>query len=159
MDGDDGGTTHSAASAVMVARWLQPDFQIVCVWPYGLEGLWLRYAALQNFMPSTLAQSKERKGSNFAAQRSGAIVQKPKGPNTYNLKIRLQPSGNHDCTDEQKGGAESITNQVIIRNGTWCRRQWAKESLPYLLPLNVQLSKGTMAPQISGLGCLIYMPQ
>ena len=28
------------------------------------------------------AQSKERKGSNFAAQRSGAIVQKPKGPNT-----------------------------------------------------------------------------
>ena len=38
-------------------------------------GLWLRYAALQNFIPSfpwiapppsTLAQSKERKGSNFA---------------------------------------------------------------------------------------------
>ena len=35
------------------------------------------------------AQSKERKGSNFAAQRSGAIVQKPEGPNTYDLKIRL----------------------------------------------------------------------
>ena len=35
------------------------------------------------------AQSKERKGSNFAAQRSAAIVQKPEGPNTYNLKIRL----------------------------------------------------------------------
>ena len=35
------------------------------------------------------AQSKERKGSNFAVQPSGAIVQKPKGPNTYNLKIRL----------------------------------------------------------------------
>ena len=33
------------------------------------------------------AQSKERKGSNFAAQRSGAIVQKPEGPNTYDLKI------------------------------------------------------------------------
>ena len=32
------------------------------------------------------AQSKERKGSNFAAQRSGAIVQKPEGPNTYDLK-------------------------------------------------------------------------
>ena len=29
--------------------------------------------------PSTLAQSKERKGSNFAAQRSGAIVQKHEG--------------------------------------------------------------------------------
>ena len=29
------------------------------------------------------AQSKERKGSNFAAQHSGAIVQKPKGPNIY----------------------------------------------------------------------------
>ena len=39
--------------------------------------------------PSTLVQSKERKGSNFAAQRSGAIVQKPEGPNTYDLKIRL----------------------------------------------------------------------
>ena len=32
------------------------------------------------------AQSKERKGSNFAAQLSGAIVQKPEGPNTYNSK-------------------------------------------------------------------------
>ena len=32
------------------------------------------------------AQSKERKGSNFAVQRSGAIVQKPEGPNTYHLK-------------------------------------------------------------------------
>ena len=32
------------------------------------------------------AQSKERKGSNFVAQRSGAAVQKPKGPNTYNSK-------------------------------------------------------------------------
>ena len=31
------------------------------------------------------AQSKERKGSNFAAQRSGAIVRKPEGQNTYNL--------------------------------------------------------------------------
>ena len=35
------------------------------------------------------AQSKERKGSNFAALHSGAIVQKPKGPNTYVLKIQL----------------------------------------------------------------------
>ena len=35
------------------------------------------------------AQSKERKGSNFAAQRSVAIVQKPEGSNTYDLKIRL----------------------------------------------------------------------
>ena len=32
------------------------------------------------------AQSKEMKGSNFAAQRSGAIVQKPEGPNTYDSK-------------------------------------------------------------------------
>ena len=35
------------------------------------------------------AQSKERKGSNFAALRSRAIVQKPEGPNAYNLKIWL----------------------------------------------------------------------
>ena len=39
--------------------------------------------------PSTLAQSKERKASNFAAQCSGAIIYKPKGPNTYDLKIWL----------------------------------------------------------------------
>ena len=32
-------------------------FKIVCVWPFGLEGLWLRYATVQ---------IKERKGSNFA---------------------------------------------------------------------------------------------
>ena len=36
--------------------WL-PDgysriFRIICVWPFGLEGLWLRYAALQNLIPS-----------------------------------------------------------------------------------------------------------
>ena len=43
------------------------------------------------------AQSKERKGSNFAAQCSGAIVQKPEGPETYDLKIRLSPSGNLGC--------------------------------------------------------------
>ena len=38
------------------------------------------------------AQSKESKGSNLAgsvAERSGAIVQKPEGPNTYDLKIWL----------------------------------------------------------------------
>ena len=35
------------------------------------------------------AQSKERKGSNFAAQRSGARVQKPEGPNAYDLGIWL----------------------------------------------------------------------
>ena len=33
------------------------------------------------------AQSKDRKGSNFAAHRSGAIVQKLEGPNSYDLKI------------------------------------------------------------------------
>ena len=33
--------------------------------------------------------------ANFAAQLSGAIVQKPEGPNTDDLKIWLSPSGNH----------------------------------------------------------------
>ena len=51
--------------------------------------------------PSTLAQSKERKGSNFAAQHSGAIVQKPEGPNTWDLKIWLQPPGNYDLATWQ----------------------------------------------------------
>ena len=41
------------------------------------------------------AQSKERKGSNFAAQRRGAIVQKPEWPKTHDLKIWLLPYGNH----------------------------------------------------------------
>ena len=41
------------------------------------------------------AQSEERKGSNFAAQGSGAIVQKLRGPNTLDLTIWLSPSGNH----------------------------------------------------------------
>ena len=40
-------------------------------------------------MEGVRAQSKETKGSNFAAQGSGAIVQKPEGPNTYDLKILL----------------------------------------------------------------------
>ena len=45
------------------------------------------------------AQSKERKGSHFAALHSEAIVQKPQGPNIYDLKIWLQPSGNHEVTE------------------------------------------------------------
>ena len=36
-----------------------------------------------------VAQSKDRKGSNFAAYLSGAIVLKPEGTNAYNLKIHL----------------------------------------------------------------------
>ena len=48
------------------------------------------------------AQSKERKGSNFAAQRSGAIVQKPEGPNMNDLKIWLSPSGNHDVKGSRR---------------------------------------------------------
>ena len=68
---------------------------------FGPLGFWtmapLRYAA--KFDPflsldcarveAVRAQSKERMGSNYAAQRSGAIVQKPEGPNTYDLKIWL----------------------------------------------------------------------
>ena len=54
------------------------------------SGLWLRYATLQNLIPSfpwiaqgwrAGEQSKERKGSKFAAKRSGPKVQKPEGPN------------------------------------------------------------------------------
>ena len=43
-------------------------------------------------MPSTLAQSKERKGSNFAAQRCGAIVlqaQRAKSIRSKNLAIAI----------------------------------------------------------------------
>ena len=33
--------------------------------------------------------SEERSGSHFAAQRSGAIVQKPKGPNTRSKNLAI----------------------------------------------------------------------
>ena len=68
---------------------------------FGPSGLWtmapLRYAAkFDPFLSLDCArvevvgaQSKERKGSNFAAQHCGAIVHKPEGPNTYDLKIQL----------------------------------------------------------------------
>ena len=61
----------------------------------------LKVARWQNLIPSfpctpsSLAQSKERKGKIFAVQLSGVIDQKPEGPNTYDLKIWLSPSGNH----------------------------------------------------------------
>ena len=75
--------------------------QIFRSYVFGPSGFWtmapLRYAAKFNPFLSldcarvegVGAQSNERKGSNFAAQRSGAIIQKPEGPNTYNLKIWL----------------------------------------------------------------------
>ena len=52
------------------------------------------------------AQSKESKGSNFAAQRSGAIVQKPEGPNTFDSKNSAiaiwQPCLTSDCLAQSK---------------------------------------------------------
>ena len=57
------------------------------------------------------AQSKERKGSNFAAQRSGAIVQKPEGPNTHDLKIWLSPSGNHEHLRE---GTAALMMRMVL---------------------------------------------
>ena len=30
-----------------VTRWLSQNFKIADMWPFGLEGLWLRYAGLQ----------------------------------------------------------------------------------------------------------------
>ena len=82
--------------------WLPDGYsRIFRSYVFGPPGFWtmvpLRCAAkFDSFLsldcaptPSTLAQSKERKESNFAAQRSGAIVQKPEGPNMNNLKILL----------------------------------------------------------------------
>ena len=54
------------------------------------------------------AQSKERKGSNFAALHSGAIVQKPEWPNTYDLKIWLQQSGNHVSLFHLRRSSDSV---------------------------------------------------
>ena len=54
------------------------------------------------------AQSKERKGSNFAAQRSGAIFQKPEGPNTHDMKMWLSPSSNLEGGKEEGGRKRSF---------------------------------------------------
>ena len=82
--------------------WLPDGYsQIFRSFMFGPSGFWnmapLRYAAkFDPFLSLDCARvegegakSKERKGSNFAAQRSVAIVQKPEGPNTYDLKIWL----------------------------------------------------------------------
>ena len=58
------------------------------------------------------AQSNERMISNFAAQHSGAIVQKPEGPNTYDLKIWLKPSGNHVPAVDVAPGVEAGVEDV-----------------------------------------------
>ena len=38
--------------SIRVSRWLEPNFQILCIWPFVLEGLRLRYYTLQNLIPS-----------------------------------------------------------------------------------------------------------
>ena len=66
----NGSKNHLTATA-MTPNWMTwlPDgysqilYIVVCVCPFGLEGLWLRYATPP---PSNPAQSKERKWSNFA---------------------------------------------------------------------------------------------
>ena len=65
----------------------------------------LKVARWQNLIPSFPwiapvwrawgRNPRKRRDQIFAAQRSGAIVQKPEGPNTYDLKIWLSPYGNH----------------------------------------------------------------
>ena len=93
----------SAPIAVVVSTVSVSDVCSPCMCRKG-RGFMASFsvARWQNLIPSYArvkgggAQSKERKGSNFAAHRSGAIVQKPEGPNTNNdLKIWLSPSGNH----------------------------------------------------------------
>ena len=81
----------------------------------------------QNLMPSCArvegvgAQSKERKASNFAAQCSGAIVQKPEGPNTCNLATMLPiiPNGKNSGLSlhpPHRGGrgGRFFNNSIII---------------------------------------------
>ena len=34
----------------MVARWLWSNLMILCVWPYKIEGPWLRYATLSSII-------------------------------------------------------------------------------------------------------------
>ena len=46
--------THSLPNSTTQGCQMAVDrfFKVVCVWPFGLEGLWLRFAALQNLIPS-----------------------------------------------------------------------------------------------------------
>ena len=54
-----------------------------------------------------------RKGRDQILQRSGAIVQKPEGPNTNHLKIWLLPSGNHDLEHVVESlAAVTVTDDV-----------------------------------------------
>ena len=99
---------HSAQQTLSFLTWF-PDgyYHIFRLYVFGPSGFWtmapLRYAAIFDPFHSLDCamvegggeQSKERNGSNFAVQQSGAIDQKPEGPNTYNLKIWLSPFGNH----------------------------------------------------------------
>ena len=50
---------------------------------------------------------------NFAAKRSGAIVQNPEGPNTYDPKFWLYPSGNH----EPEGGDAGVVHVLLVHEG------------------------------------------
>ena len=75
------------------------------------SGLWLRSATLQNLIPSSpwIALPRPppwrnpRKGRDQILQRRGALVQKPEGPITYDLKILLSPSGNYASARRWEG--------------------------------------------------------
>ena len=59
-----------------------------------LEGLWLRYSTLQNWItpPSTPAQSKERKGSNFVIWQHLfllSLLSVDMGPHLYSLSANI----------------------------------------------------------------------
>ena len=82
------------------------------------------------------AQSKERKGSKLAAQHSGVIVQKPKVPNTYELKIWLLQSGNYVFAHKKKFIKHSIavglrlSRTTAMQRCAWLICQLAAETGP-----------------------------
>ena len=62
-------------------------------------------------------------------QRSGAIVQKPEGPNTYDLKMWLSPSGNLGTTTAAAADGEASEDDPAAKEGRKAELRYTGKSI------------------------------
>ena len=90
------------------------------VWSFGLEGIWLRYATLQNLIPSfpwiAPGRRKERKESNFAIWQPCSQAPNKKESNSPQTADTTSSSNTHKSKGAQQKKASKKAKKASNSN-------------------------------------------